>query len=293
MELQKENSTSTNASFNTTKDNKPIILENKFQYYQTINKNNGKSKKKRYIIFFFGVIVAIIALTLVLFLIPSNDSESKSETNDSTLTTPNTTGSIIIENSTNIDSSKNQQAEILEQVENKEEEKTKEKVTEIEIIDDKKDNKTTEKLPKKETTEEKREVKEYHVDDKEESQQIVEQQTKPEPEPESNSNKIFTAVEQKPQFPGGDAALLRWLSTHIQYPLIAQEEGAQGRVIVQFVVEKDGRVGQTKIARGRHPALDQEALRLVKSLPRFTPGYMNGTPVRCWFTLPVTFKLQN
>lgn len=120
---------------------------------------------------------------------------------------------------------------------------------------------------------------------------IVEEIKKPEP-PKEEENKIFTAVEQKPQFPGGEAALMKWLSSNIQYPVMAQEEGAQGRVVVQFVVEKDGRVGQAKIARGRHPELDKEAIRLVKSLPKFIPGKNNGQSVRCWFTLPINFKLQ-
>lgn len=103
---------------------------------------------------------------------------------------------------------------------------------------------------------------------------------------------IFTAVEQKPQFPGGEAELMKWLSSHIQYPVMAQEEGAQGRVVVQFVVERDGSIGQVKVARGRHPELDKEAVRLVKSLPKFIPGKNNGQSVRCWFTLPINFKLQ-
>lgn len=120
---------------------------------------------------------------------------------------------------------------------------------------------------------------------------IVEEIKKPEP-PKEEENKIFTAVEQKPQFPGGEAALMKWLSSNIQYPVMAQEEGAQGRVVVQFVVEKDGRVGQAKIARGRHPELDKEAIRLVKSLPKFIPGKMNGQEVNVWYTLPITFKLQ-
>jgi protein TonB len=120
---------------------------------------------------------------------------------------------------------------------------------------------------------------------------IIEEIKKPEP-PKEEENKIFTAVEQKPQFPGGEAALMKWLSSNIQYPVMAQEEGAQGRVVVQFVVEKDGRVGQAKIARGRHPELDKEAIRLVKSLPKFIPGKNNGQSVRCWFTLPINFKLQ-
>ena len=117
---------------------------------------------------------------------------------------------------------------------------------------------------------------------------IVEEVKAPEPKVEQ----IFTAVEQKPAFPGGEAALMKWLSSNIVYPVMAQEEGAQGRVVVQFVVEKDGRIGQVKVVRGRHPELDKEAMRVVKSLPKFIPGKNNGQTVRCWFTLPVNFKLQ-
>ena len=117
---------------------------------------------------------------------------------------------------------------------------------------------------------------------------IVEEVQAPEPKVEQ----IFTAVEQKPAFPGGEAALMKWLSSNIVYPVMAQEEGAQGRVVVQFVVEKDGRIGQVKVVRGRHPELDKEAMRVVKSLPKFIPGKNNGQTVRCWFTLPVNFKLQ-
>ena len=117
---------------------------------------------------------------------------------------------------------------------------------------------------------------------------IVEEVKAPEPKVEQ----IFTAVEQKPAFPGGEAALMKWLSSNIVYPVMAQEEGAQGRVVVQFVVEKDGRIGQVKVVRGRHPELDKEAVRVVKSLPKFIPGKNNGQTVRCWFTLPVNFKLQ-
>lgn len=124
-------------------------------------------------------------------------------------------------------------------------------------------------------------------------QVIVKIVKKSEPSKENKSEQIFTAVEQKPQFPGGEAALMKWLKANIQYPVEAQEEGAQGRVVVQFVIEKDGSIGQAKIARGRHPALDAEAVRLVKSLPKFTPGKTNGQAVRCWFTLPINFKLTD
>ncbi len=114
---------------------------------------------------------------------------------------------------------------------------------------------------------------------------IVEEKT---PEPEQ----VFTAVEQMPTFPGGDAELMKYLSSHINYPPMAMENNIQGRVIVQFVVTKTGKVGEVKVVRSVDRDLDREAVRVVKSLPDFIPGKMNGQPVNVWYTLPVTFKLQ-
>ncbi|WP_304472548.1 energy transducer TonB [uncultured Muribaculum sp.] len=105
-------------------------------------------------------------------------------------------------------------------------------------------------------------------------------------------NKVFTAVEQMPQFPGGESALMQYISKNIKYPPVAMENGIQGRVVVQFVVTKTGKIGEVKIARGKDPDLDKEAMRVVKSLPDFIPGKMNGQAVNVWYTLPVTFKLQ-
>ena len=99
-------------------------------------------------------------------------------------------------------------------------------------------------------------------------------------------------MEQPPVFPGGDAALLKWIGSHINYPPVAQENGIQGKVTVQFVVTKTGSVGQVKVVRGKDPDLDKEAVRVVKSLPKFTPGKMNGHAVNVWYTVPITFKLQ-
>ena len=107
------------------------------------------------------------------------------------------------------------------------------------------------------------------------------------------SDEIFTAVEEKPEFPGGEGELMKWVANNIQYPPAAVEENAQGRVVVKFVVEKDGRVGEVKVVRGKHPDLDKEAVRVVKSIKtRFIPGKNNGQPVRQWFTFPIIFKLQ-
>ena len=114
---------------------------------------------------------------------------------------------------------------------------------------------------------------------------IVEEKT---PEPEQ----VFTAVEQMPAFPGGDAELMKYLSSHINYPPMAMENNIQGRVIVQFVVTKTGKVGEVRVVRGVDRDLDNEAVRVVKSLPDFIPGKMNGQAVNVWYTLPVTFKLQ-
>ena len=119
------------------------------------------------------------------------------------------------------------------------------------------------------------------------------EEPKPEPKPDPDENKVFTTVEQKASYPGGDAALLAWINSNIVYPPMAVEEDAQGRVIVSFVVEKDGSITDVKVARGRHPELDKEAVRVVKKIPKkFVPAKQNGKNVRYKFNLPVTFKLS-
>ncbi|MDE6118730.1 MAG: energy transducer TonB, partial [Muribaculaceae bacterium] len=87
--------------------------------------------------------------------------------------------------------------------------------------------------------------------------------------------------------------LYEYLSKNIRYPEQAAQNDIQGRVTVQFVVEKDGSIGEVKVVRSKDPDLDKEAVRVVKSLPKFVPGKMNGQSVRVWFTLPITFKLNN
>ena len=99
-------------------------------------------------------------------------------------------------------------------------------------------------------------------------------------------------VEQKPIFPGGEAAMYTWLGNNIVYPPAASEEGAQGRVVVEFVVGKDGSITNVRVVRPRHPALDREAVRVVSAMPTWVPGRNNGQPVKVTYTLPVTFKLQ-
>lgn len=109
--------------------------------------------------------------------------------------------------------------------------------------------------------------------------------------PKRNENEIFKSVEQMPQFPGGDAALIKYLDSHIQYPPEAAKNNIQGRVILQFVVDKTGEIGEVKVARSVDKDLDEEAVRIIKTLPKFIPGRQNGQAVAVWYTLPVTFKL--
>lgn len=103
---------------------------------------------------------------------------------------------------------------------------------------------------------------------------------------------IFQVVEEMPSFPGGMGELMKFLGNNIKYPAVAQENGIQGRVIIQFVVEKDGSVANPVVVKGVDPALDKEALRVVKSMPKWTPGKQRGKAVRVKYTVPVTFRLQ-
>lgn len=117
---------------------------------------------------------------------------------------------------------------------------------------------------------------------------VVEKKT----EVKQEKEEVFRSVEQMPTFPGGDAALMKYLSSHIQYPTIAAENNVQGKVVVQFVVTKTGKVGEVRVVRSVDRDLDKEAVRVCKSLPDFIPGRQNGQPVAVWYTLPVQFKLE-
>lgn len=113
----------------------------------------------------------------------------------------------------------------------------------------------------------------------------------PAPKPEV-ATKVFDVVEEMPSFPGGQGALMQYLYSNIKYPVVAQENGVQGRVIVSFVVERDGSISDVKVARSVDPSLDREAQRVVKSMPRWSPGKQNGSTVRVKYTVPVVFRLQ-
>lgn len=106
------------------------------------------------------------------------------------------------------------------------------------------------------------------------------------------SNEVFEYLEEMPEFPGGEAALLKFLQSKIVYPAIAAENNIQGKVYVGFIVERDGSVSDVKVLRPIDPSLDKEAMRVVKLLPKWKPGMQTGKPVRCRFQIPVTFRLR-
>ena len=113
------------------------------------------------------------------------------------------------------------------------------------------------------------------------------------PVEEEEEEEIFMVVESMPEFPGGQQALFKYLAENVKYPVIAQENGIQGRVICQFVVNKDGSIVDVVVVRSSgEPSLDKEALRVINSMPKWKPGKQRGKPVRVKYTVPVNFRLQ-
>lgn len=108
-----------------------------------------------------------------------------------------------------------------------------------------------------------------------------------------DNDTIYSNPEQTPIFPGGEFELLDFISKHLKYPVVAQENGIQGRVICRCIISKTGKVKKPKVMRSLEPACDKEALRVLKTLPRFIPGKLKGKNVNVWYTLPVNFKLNN
>lgn len=168
-------------------------------------------------------------------------------------------------------------------------------VTQIAIVDaDKVKNDVMDMDAQKEDNTARGVVTQEGSDDADKFKAVQEQVVVKEPEPEKpKEEEIFVAVEQQAEFPGGQTALMKWLSNNVRYPESAQQNDIQGRVVVRFVVEKDGSIGAATIVKGVDKDLDREALRVVKKMPRWQPGKNNGVAVRSYFNLPVVFKLQN
>ena len=173
-------------------------------------------------------------------------------------------------------------------------------VTQIAIVDDDKvQNEVKDMQELKEDNTARGIVNQEGSDDADKFEAVKEQVIVKEPEPEPvvvkekpKEDEIFVAVEQQAEFPGGQAALMKWLSNNIRYPEAAAQNDIQGRVVVKFVVEKDGSIGKAEIVRCVDKDLDREALRVVQKMPKWQPGKNNGVAVRSYFNLPVTFKLQ-
>jgi protein TonB len=109
---------------------------------------------------------------------------------------------------------------------------------------------------------------------------------------EEDPNKIFAAVEQEPKFPGGEDAFIRYLGKNIRYPAVAKENNTQGKVFMSFVVEKDGSLTDIKVVRGIGGGCDEEATRVLRQSPKWTPGVQNGRKVRVAYTIPISFTLS-
>ena len=168
-------------------------------------------------------------------------------------------------------------------------------VTQIAIVDaDKVKNEVMDMDTQKEDNTARGVVTQEGSDDADKFKAVQEQVIVKEPEPEvkPKEEEIFVAVEQQAEFPGGTAAMMKWLSNNVRYPESAQQNDIQGRVIVKFVVEKDGSIGHAEILKGVDRDLDREAIRVVKKMPRWQPGKNNGVAVRSYFNLPVVFRLQ-
>ena len=109
---------------------------------------------------------------------------------------------------------------------------------------------------------------------------------------EDSTQAPYTIVEQMPEYPGGEAALRKYLSTNVKYPQIATENGIQGKVYINFVVDRNGGISNVKVARGVDSSLDKEAIRVVKAMPKWIPGKQNGETVRVSYTVPINFVLN-
>lgn len=139
------------------------------------------------------------------------------------------------------------------------------------------------------------EVEDIDINAEVDQDEVIEEYVYEAPEIEEEEiveEEVFLSVEENPEFPGGTAKLLEYVQKNLKYPMMARESDIQGRVFVGFVVEKDGSISNVKVLRGIGGGCDEEAVRVVQSLPKFKPGKQRGNPVRVQYTLPIVFKLQ-
>ena len=276
----------------SSKEWRDIVFEGKNQQFGAyeMRKTSDARHNKAMIVVVIVIAIAFILPLLVNTVLPKAEEKPEDLTEQALVNLDNT-----------VDEEQDQPEEEQQRVEVEIPEALPEeilntvKVTELAIVEDEKVNaedeiKTQDEL-KETTTAFGQSDFDKGTDDRnvllEHKDEIIVEEKKPVEE-----NKVFTAVEQMPQFPGGEAELMKYIQKNLKYPPVAMENNIQGRVVVQFVVTKTGKIGEVKVARGRDPDLDKEAVRVVKSLPDFIPGKMNGQSVNVWYTLPITFKLQ-
>lgn len=139
------------------------------------------------------------------------------------------------------------------------------------------------------------EVEDIDINAEVDQDEVIEEYVYEAPEIEEEEiveEEVFLSVEENPEFPGGNAKLLEYVQKNLKYPMMARESDIQGKVYVGFVVEKDGSISNVRVLRGIGGGCDEEAVRVVQSLPKFKPGKQRGNPVRVQYTLPIVFKLQ-
>ena len=139
------------------------------------------------------------------------------------------------------------------------------------------------------------EVEDIELNAEVDQNEIIEEYVYEAPEIEDEDiqeEEVFISVEEQPEFPGGTAKLLEYIQKNMKYPMMARESDIQGKVFVQFVVEKDGAISHVQVLRGIGGGCDEEAVRVVQSLPKFKPGKQRGVPVRVQYMVPIVFKLQ-
>lgn len=139
------------------------------------------------------------------------------------------------------------------------------------------------------------EVEDIDINAEVDQNEVIEEYVYEAPEIEEEEiveEEVFLSVEENPEFPGGTAKLLEYVRKNLKYPMMARESDIQGRVFVGFVVEKDGSISNVQVIRGIGGGCDEEAVRVVQSMPKFKPGKQRGNPVRVQYTLPIVFKLQ-
>ena len=226
-----------------------------------LKKNPKADLEKRKGLYFEIGLVVILAVCLCAFSIKSYDKDE----------------------STGASQAQAEEMEEMDEIENTDVEETPPPppppaVQEVEVLNVVEDNVETETI---------------EVTTEETEQEVVIAAPVEAPVEEEEEEVVFVVVESMPEFPGGQQALFKYLSENVKYPVIAQENGIQGRVICQFVVNKDGSIVDVEVVRsGGDPSLDKEAIRVIKSMPNWKPGKQRGKAVRVKYTVPVNFKLQ-